>query len=131
MKVDDFDCSIITTYPGTPYYDLAVISDSVKNIWTYTHPQTGDRLHAYDVNFATTPDYYKGDPNGGYCSYVFTDQLTASEIVRLRDLVENEVRGALRIPFYPSNAALRYEHSMGQSIPQQLLRRSAVYEQQI
>ena len=24
MQVDDFDCTIITTYPGTPYYDYAV-----------------------------------------------------------------------------------------------------------
>ena len=23
-EVDDFDCTVITTYPGTPYYDLAV-----------------------------------------------------------------------------------------------------------
>ena len=23
-QVDDFDCTVITTYPGTPYYDLAV-----------------------------------------------------------------------------------------------------------
>ena len=43
MKVDDFDCTIITTYPGTPYYDLAVPHDTEPNVWTYTHKKTGDR----------------------------------------------------------------------------------------
>ena len=52
-------------------------------MWTYTQPQTGDRLHAYDIDFTTTPDYYKGDPDGGYRAYVFTDYLTSSEIVSI------------------------------------------------
>jgi len=83
MEIDDFDCTIITTYPGTPYYDYAIPHDSHANVWTYTQPQTGDRLHAYDIDFTTTPDYYKGDPDGGYRAYVFTDYLTSSEIVSI------------------------------------------------
>jgi radical SAM superfamily enzyme YgiQ (UPF0313 family) len=125
MKVDDFDCTVITTYPGTPYYDLAVLTDPGKGVWTYTHKKSGDRLHAFDLDFTVTPDYYKGDPNGGYRSYVFTDYLSPEEIVRLRDQVEREVRETLSIPFYPSEAALRYEHSMGQGLPAQLFRRTA------
>jgi radical SAM superfamily enzyme YgiQ (UPF0313 family) len=117
MQVDDFDCTVITTYPGTPYYDLAVRNPDYPNVWTYTQKKTGDRLHAYELDYTVTPDYYKGDPNGGYKSYVFTDHLSAEEIVQLRDEVENEVRAALNIPFYPAKAALRYEHSMGQGLP--------------
>jgi anaerobic magnesium-protoporphyrin IX monomethyl ester cyclase len=122
--VDDFDCTIITTYPGTPYYDLAVADESRPGVWTYTQPQTGDRLHAYDVDFTTTPDYYKGDPDGGYRAYVFTDHVSAETLVQLRDQVERAVRQALNIRFNPSRAALRFEHSMGQGLPEFILRSS-------
>lgn len=122
MQVDDFDCTVITAYPGTPYYDHAVLTDTEKKVWTYTHKRTGDRLHTFDLDYTTTPDYYKGDPNGGYRSYVYTDHLSPSEIVALRDQVENEVRATLSIPFYPANKALRYEHSMGQGLPPQIFR---------
>jgi anaerobic magnesium-protoporphyrin IX monomethyl ester cyclase len=122
MEIDDFDCTIITTYPGTPYYDYAIPHDSHANVWTYTQPQTGDRLHAYDIDFTTTPDYYKGDPDGGYRAYVFTDYLTSSEIVRLRNQIEREVRESLCIPFNQSRAALRFEHSMGQGLPDFILK---------
>jgi radical SAM superfamily enzyme YgiQ (UPF0313 family) len=115
--VDDFDCTVITTYPGTPYYDLAEPHPSEAGVWTYTQPKSKDRLHSYEVDYAVCADYYKGDPNGGYRSFVFTDHLSAEQLVRLRDAVEREVRDALRIPFNPGAAALRYEHSMGQGLP--------------
>ncbi|MDE2227644.1 MAG: B12-binding domain-containing radical SAM protein [Alphaproteobacteria bacterium] len=116
-RVDEFDCTVITTYPGTPYYDLAVPHASQPGVWTYTHPKTGDRLHAYEVDYTVSANYYKGDPNGGYESFVFTDHLSAQRIVELRDRVERDVRAALRIPFNQGAAALRYEHSMGQGLP--------------
>jgi radical SAM superfamily enzyme YgiQ (UPF0313 family) len=116
-EVDEFDCTVITTYPGTPYYDLAAPNPADPGVWTYTQPQTGDRLHAYEVDYAVCADYYKGDPNGGYKSFVFTDHLSAEKIVRLRNQVENEVRAKLNIPFNANAAALRYEHSMGQGLP--------------
>jgi anaerobic magnesium-protoporphyrin IX monomethyl ester cyclase len=115
--VDDFDCTIITTYPGTPYYDMAVPHFTQPGVWTYTQPKTGDRLHAYEVDYTVSADYYKGDPEGGYRAYVFTDHLSSGEIVNLRDQVEREVRAKLNIPFNPSAAAIRYEHSMGQGLP--------------
>jgi radical SAM superfamily enzyme YgiQ (UPF0313 family) len=115
--VDDFDCTVITTYPGTPYYDLAEPHPSAPGVWTYTQPRTKDRLHSYEVDYAVCADYYKGDPNGGYRSFVFTDHLSAERLVQLRDMVERDVRAALRIPFNPAAAALRYEHSMGQGLP--------------
>jgi anaerobic magnesium-protoporphyrin IX monomethyl ester cyclase len=122
--VDDFDCTIITTYPGTPYYDRAVPHETMDGVWTYTQPRTGDRLHAYDVDFTKTPDYYKGDPDGGYKAYVFTDALKSTELVQLRDGIERDVRKALNIPFNPSRAAMRFEHSMGQGLPDHILRSS-------
>jgi hypothetical protein len=116
-EVDDFDCTVITTYPGTPYYDLAVPHASLPDVWTYTHRKTGDRLHAREVDYTVCADYYKGDPNGGYRSFVYTDHLSAEELVKLRDMVERDVRQALNIPFNPGAPALRYEHSMGQGLP--------------
>jgi radical SAM superfamily enzyme YgiQ (UPF0313 family) len=123
--VDDFDCTVITTYPGTPYYDLAVPHPTQAGVWTYTHPKTGDRLHSHEVDYTTCADYYKGDPNGGYRAFVFTDHLTAERLVTLRDMVERDVREKLRIPFNPGAAALRYEHSMGQGLPDFIHRRGA------
>ena len=128
MRVDDFDCTVITTYPGTPYYDLAVPHNDEPNVWTYTHKRTGDKLHAYNLDHTVTADFYKGDPNGGYTSYVFTDHISAKEIVELRDYVESEVRKELNIPFNPGSVALRFEHSMGQGLPDIIYRETQLKE---
>lgn len=113
-KPADFDCTVITTYPGTPYYDEAVPHESMKDVWTYTCKKSGDRLHSYDVDYMAIADYYKGDPSGGYHSYVFTDHLSGEQIVKLRDQVESEVREKLNIPFNPGAPGIRFEHSFGQ-----------------
>jgi len=125
VKPADFDCTVITTYPGTPYYDEAVPHPSLEDVWTYTCKKSGDQLHSYDVDFTKVAEYYKGDPDGGYHSYVFTDHLSGQQIVKLRNQVETEVRSALNIPFNPGHASVRYEHSMGQSeLPQFILRKT-------
>jgi anaerobic magnesium-protoporphyrin IX monomethyl ester cyclase len=122
-KPDEFDVTIITTYPGTPYYDQAVADSTRPGVWIYTYKKTGDKLYQYEVDYTTTADYYKGDPNGGYKAYVFTDELSAEDLVRERDAVERTVRAALGIPFYQGSASIRYEHSMGQSgIPESILK---------
>lgn len=120
-KPDDFDATVITTYPGTPYYDDAV--ETQAGIWTYT-AKNGDRLHALDVDFNQTAEYYKGVP-GEYSSFVFTDHLSSGNIVRLRDDLENKVRGELGIPFNQTTASKRYEASMGQ-LPGYVLRSSEI-----
>jgi radical SAM superfamily enzyme YgiQ (UPF0313 family) len=123
-KPDDFDVTIITTYPGTPYYDRAV--ETGPGVWTYTYPKNGDKLHSFELDYTITADYYKGDPDGGYKAYVFTDYLSADDLVKERDAVEKEVRSTLGIPFNQSKAAQRYEHSMGANgkMPSHILRRS-------
>jgi len=127
VKPDDFDVTIITTYPGTPYYDFAVRDSKHKNIWVYTYEKTGDRLYAIEVDYETVADYYKGDPDGGYKAYVYTDHLTADELVELREFVERDVREKLSIPFNSAGQATRYEHSMGQfgvNLPDSILRKT-------
>jgi radical SAM superfamily enzyme YgiQ (UPF0313 family) len=125
-KPADFDVTIITTYPGTPYYDEAVPHDSMPDVWTYTYARTGDRLHAYDVDYTRVAEYYKGNPDGGYHAYVFTDALNANELVQARDHIERDVRAALGIPFNAAVPAVRFEHSMGQlgPLPPNILRLS-------
>lgn len=127
VKPDDFDVTIITTYPGTPYYDRAVAVPGKPNLWVYTYEKTGDRLFSQEVDYTEVAEYYKGDPNGGYKSFVYTDFLSADDLVRLRDQTETDVRKILGIPFNQSRASQRYEHSMGQQtfLPASILRKSA------
>lgn len=126
-KPDDFDVTIITTYPGTPYYDRALPVPGKPNLWVYTYEKTGDRLFSQEVDYTEVAEYYKGDPDGGYKSLVYTDFLSSEELVRLRGQTERDVRKILNVPFNPSRASLRYEHSMGQPgpLPQKILRKSA------
>ena len=68
----DFDVTIITPYPGTDYYDDA---DEVSpGVWTY-RATTGDALHQEEVDYSREADFYKGRPDDGYVSHVFTDTL--------------------------------------------------------
>jgi hypothetical protein len=95
----------------------------MPDVWTYE--ANGDLLHAYEVDYTRVADYYKGDPNGGYRSFVFTDHLSCEQIVAERDAIEREVREKLGIPFNVSRAAIQYEHSMGQrGLPDNVLRSS-------
>jgi len=57
---------------------------------------------------------------------VFTDALSARELVEARDYIERDVRAALDIPFNPAVPATRFEHSMGQfgQLPPNILRQS-------
>lgn len=118
-KPDDFDLTVITTYPGTPYWDEAIPGNG--NYWTYT-AKSGDNLHQYDVDYNHEQAFYKGIP-GSYQSLVFTDHLTPEQIVSLRDWVEKDVRKRLEIPFNVGAPGVRYESSMGQ-LPGHMLRRS-------
>jgi radical SAM superfamily enzyme YgiQ (UPF0313 family) len=122
-KPDDFDVTIITPYPGSPYYDDSVQNE--KGDWVYTYPKTGDKLYSEEVDYFKTADYYKGDPNGGYRSYVYTDTLSKIDLVMERDKMEFGIRRELNIPFNPSVPAVRFEHSMGQtSLPPIILKSS-------
>lgn len=173
VKPEDFDCTIITPYPGSPYYDDAVpafgfrggarpcraehdgldghmgcgrpaghgplwpstpnefveghyryaLPHDMEPVWTYTAPGSGDRLHAFEIDYTKEADYYKGKPGGGYVSHVFTDHLSPGDLVRLRDQLEAEVREKLGIPFNAGAAALQFEASMGQ-LPSSIYRSS-------
>lgn len=118
-KPDDFDCTVISVYAGTPYHDEAV--ETQLGVWTYT-ATNGDRLHSREYDFSEGGGVYKGIP-GEYKSFTFTDYLTSDELVRERDALEADVRAALGIPYNHGEAGQRYEASYGQ-MPGHILRRS-------
>jgi radical SAM superfamily enzyme YgiQ (UPF0313 family) len=124
IKPDDFDLTVITPYPGSPYFDASV--ETGPGIWTYSHPKTGDRLHMTELDYAETVDFYKGAP-GEYRAYTWTDHLSAQDLVRLRDEVEARVRAALGIPYNAGAPGIAFEASMGQTkrLPPTILRASA------
>lgn len=116
----DFDVSVITLYPGTPYYDESLFH--ADGVWRYAI--NGSSLYSRDVNFLTDAAYYKGIP-GDYHAFVWTDFLSPEKLVCLRDELESSVRDVLGIAFNPSRASIAYEHSMGISpgeIPDFILR---------
>ena len=123
-RPDDFDVTIITPYPGSPYYDDAV--QNAEGDWVYTYEQTGDKLYAKEVDYFQTADYYKGDPDGGYRSYVWTDSLSSDMLVSGRDDLERGVRKSLGISYNAAAPTVRFEHSMGQGLPEKILRRKGV-----
>lgn len=121
VRPDDFDVTIITTYPGSPYHDDAVEVDA--GVYAFTAARTGDKLYGVEVDYNQVADYYKGDPDGGYQAYVYTDALTSDQLVRIRGEMEKRVRAALGVAWNPSAPAQAFEHSMGQ-LPPSILRRS-------
>lgn len=127
VRPDDFDASIISTYPGCPYFDFAVKHPTEPGAWTFTAPKSKDRLHSYEIDFTEVADFYKGQNIGGYKSYVFTDFLSPERIVELRDDLENKVREKLGIPFNSGAPGIRYEASMGiTKLPPNILRTTKV-----
>jgi len=108
VEPDEFDATVITVYPGTPYFDEA--HEEQQGTWTYRAPKTHDAIHARPFSQFQDTLYYKGVP-GAYESFVHTDVLSEEELVALRDQLEQTVRYHLDLP-YPT--ADTYDHSMGQ-----------------
>ena len=102
---DDFDCTVITPYPGSPYFDKA---QKQGDVWRYE--VNGDALYMDEIDYTVESDFYKG-MQGSYISHVYTDHLSRPDIVAARDALESSVRGRLGIPYPGLN---QFEHSMGQ-----------------
>ncbi len=142
MNPPDFDVTIITPYPGCPYYDDAVPTGRKledKDVFVYTCPRhfntnpdpflQPDKLYQVELDYRTEVDYYKGDPNALVISHVWTEHLSPAELVKARNAIEKEVRGNLGLPYYPRNepidcATINFDHSMGQTpiLPSRMFR---------
>lgn len=119
-KPDDVDWTIITEYPGSPYFDHSTYDDTTS-AWIYTEPSTGNRLWSSSVDYVKDAEYYKGIP-GKYSSYVWTDYLSSLQLVELRDAAEQITRPKLGLSPILITQPTSYEHSMGQSLPNNILR---------
>ncbi len=123
---DDVDWTIITQYPGSPYYDRSEYVP-VEDAWLYQlqNKKTGEilRLWSKEADYVTDVYYYKGVP-GNYTAYVWTDYLSKQELVEARDYTEKITRNFLGLTQIQSVAARQFEHSMGQGLPSDILRKS-------
>lgn len=125
---DSFDLTRITVYPGSPYFDNARPHEKQKNVWVYTAPN-GDNLYSREVDYLTNYLYYKGDRGdraGLNKFFAYTDTLSADDLARLRDETELELRKALNQPYQTDVPARQFEHSMGQGLPDFILKSTTV-----
>ena len=109
VQPDDFDVTIITVYPGTPYFDDVEPLDETSYVYAAAN---GDRLYMQDVDHRRDVNFYKGIPKN-YRSFVWTDALTREQMAEQRDFIEEDVRARLSIPWPSQPAEVQYEHSMG------------------
>lgn len=125
-KPDDIDWTIITQYPGTPYFDQSIPHPTKPGVWVYTEPRSGNVLYSQDVNFAQKAEYYKGVP-GDYTSYVWTESLSPEDLVEGRDNCEKVSRVRLGLAEIRSVPAQLFENSMGQGriLPKAILRQTS------
>ena len=136
IKPDEFDVTIITVIPGSPYYDDAklmecgnkigadIVSDD-DSVWAFEAPRTKDRLYSIEVDNLKEFEYYKGIP-GEYNAFVFTDFLSRKDLVRYRDEIDVDVTKFLGHTRNMSVEAQLYEHSMGM-LPTSILRSSRAH----
>jgi radical SAM superfamily enzyme YgiQ (UPF0313 family) len=123
---DDIDWTIITQYPGSPYFDHSVYVPE-KNAWLYEmrNKKTDEvaRLWSSEVDYLKDANYYKGVP-GEYTAFVWTDYLSALDLVKMREIAEGYTREKLELNQIAHNRLQQFEHSMGQSLPTKILRTS-------
>jgi radical SAM superfamily enzyme YgiQ (UPF0313 family) len=120
VQPEDFDVTIITVLPGSPYFDASVkVPHPTESHWVYT-AKNGDKLYSVDIDYSKTMDYYKGVP-GEYVSFVYTDDLSPKQLVALRDSLENEIRPKLGLMPLQLSSAKNYDHSMG-AIPTHIMK---------
>ena len=134
VKPEEFDVTIITVIPGSPYYDDALLmekknqvgaDDKIQpedNVYAYEARRTKDKLYSVEVDNLVDFEYYKGIP-GEYNAFVFTDYLSRKELVMYRDELDTEVTKFLGHTRNMSVESQLYEHSMGM-IPNFILRSS-------
>ena len=123
-KPDDVDWTIITQYPGSPYFDKSVYVEE-SDAWLYIEPKTRNRLWSRSLDYLKEAEYYKGIP-GEYIAYVWTDYLSSEMLVKFRDQAEETTRKKLKLSSIVSTTVQQFDHSMGQGqLPSNILKSSS------
>ena len=89
VQPDDFDVTIVSIYPGTPYYEESVLRSAYIDAWVYK--KDGEHLYSRDIDFMSDESNYKGKP-GEYSCHVWTDHLQPVDLIRAREFLEGELR---------------------------------------
>ena len=125
IQPESFDMTRITVYPGTPYFDHATPHSTQKGVWTYKI--NGSALHSREVDFLSNFLFYKGDRGdrmGLNQFFAYTDFLSVDDMAKLREETEKRLREKLGQPYQADAPTIQYEHSMGQGLPENILRSS-------
>lgn len=86
MKPDETDVTIVAVYPGSNYFNKSFKLG--KGWFKYISKHTNDALYIKDVDFLYESNFYKSREDE-YVSYVFTDFLSAQNIVDQRHLIHS------------------------------------------
>src|SRR3990167_3453610 len=105
-KPDDFDITIVSVYPATPYWDnreAVGINEQGQRICRYKKKskiaqEDGATLFFEEVDYTKEFAWYKGRP-GEYISHTWTPDLSKGDLTKLRDSIEDRVRKELGIPY--------------------------------
>ena len=86
--------------------------------------ENGATLYFEEIDYATEFAFYKGRPKE-YISHVWTPDLSKTDLVALRDEIEDDVRAQLGVP-YPKrfsgdhlSGGENFEHSYGMGVTPQ------------
>jgi len=91
INPDEVDFTIISVYPGTPYFDYSewIVKEKA---WRFTsNEQPEELLFSDDIDFSEESAFYKGKL-GEYKSFVYTNFLTRENLVNERDRLEIKFR---------------------------------------
>ena len=135
VRPAEFDVTIITVIPGSPYYDDASLVNGSRsigderfsaddNVYAYEAPRTKDKLYSLEIDNLYEFEYYKGIP-GEYKAFVFTDHLSRTDLVACREEIDVEVTKFLGHTRETNIEARLYEHSMGM-LPNFILKSSSL-----
>ena len=86
VKPEETDITIISVYPGSHYFDKSVLIDKD----TLVFKTLEDKLYIKNIDFLKDANFYKSKSNE-YVSFVYTDYLTAEELVKYRLKFEKEI----------------------------------------
>ena len=87
VKPNETDVSLISVYPGSNYFNK---SNLINNELVYS-TKTNENLFIDNIDFLKQSNFYKSKSDE-YVSFVYTDYLNKSELIKQRLYMENEIK---------------------------------------
>ncbi len=86
VQPDGFDISILSPYPGSSIYNESTPSTKYDGF-----DREHEGLYFKQIDYSKEDSFYKGKP-GEYTCHVRTDDLSAKDILKLRDEMESGLK---------------------------------------